>query len=192
MFDRPDFLNNAVNISRMIISHKISEGDIVVDATVGHGNDTLFLARIVGRSGKVYGFDVHKEAIRNTERLLEHNNCSGNVELINDGHQHLDRYVRKKIKLALFNLGYLPNFGRESATRYDTTMEALRKSIDVLDSYGLVLLVIYHGHLDGVREKKEISDFAASLPQRKYNVFYLDLINQINNPPVLIGIEKRE
>ncbi|NLP30485.1 MAG: rRNA methyltransferase, partial [Clostridiales bacterium] len=45
-----------------ILSEYVSEGDIVVDATAGNGNDTLALAKLVKKTGKVYSFDVQDEA----------------------------------------------------------------------------------------------------------------------------------
>ncbi len=36
----------------------VRTGDVVVDATCGNGLDSLWLARAVGRSGKLYAFDI--------------------------------------------------------------------------------------------------------------------------------------
>ena len=42
-----------------------------MDATVGNGHDTVFLARLVGETGKVIGFDIQEQAIKNTTERLE-------------------------------------------------------------------------------------------------------------------------
>lgn len=191
MFDRPDFLNNAVSVSRMVMSHKISEGDIVVDATMGNGNDTLFLAQQVGEKGKVYAFDVQAVALENTTKLLEDRVLLDRVELIHDSHEKMDEYIKEKVKLVLFNLGYLPGVNKDITTRPDTTLPAISKALQLLDDYGLVVLVVYHGHKNGMMEKIAIEHFARDLFQKDYNVFNFELINQANNPPLLIGIEKR-
>lgn len=60
-----------VDLVKSIVAGVVSEGDTVVDATVGNGNDTIFLARLVGEKGKVYGFDIQQEAINNTGELLK-------------------------------------------------------------------------------------------------------------------------
>ncbi len=52
----------------------ISEGDIVLDCTVGNGNDTLTLARLVGDKGQVYGFDIQSIALQRTKEKLEGEN----------------------------------------------------------------------------------------------------------------------
>jgi len=191
MFDRPDFLNNSVNIAKMICSYKTNLGDAVIDATMGNGNDTLFLSQLVGPTGKVYAFDIQKEAIDNTKKILLKNNSQQNTELICDGHENLDQYIKEEVKLVLFNLGYLPGTDRNCMTKYETTISAIKKALPRLSPHGLILLVIYTGHESGKIEKDEILKFASSLPQNEYNVFYTDMLNQPNNPPVLLGIEKR-
>lgn len=40
----------------------VRSGDCVVDATLGNGHDTLFLAKLVGPAGHLYGFDVQARA----------------------------------------------------------------------------------------------------------------------------------
>ena len=35
----------------------VQPGDLVVDATAGNGNDTLWLAEAVGANGRVHAFD---------------------------------------------------------------------------------------------------------------------------------------
>ncbi|MCL6617576.1 MAG: class I SAM-dependent methyltransferase, partial [Anoxybacillus ayderensis] len=59
--------------ARSLIDFAVKEGDVVVDATVGNGHDTLYLAERVGESGHVFGFDIQAQAIENTtKRLREH------------------------------------------------------------------------------------------------------------------------
>ncbi|WP_242946931.1 class I SAM-dependent methyltransferase, partial [Clostridium haemolyticum] len=36
-----------------------------------------------------------------------------------------------------------------------------------------------------------VEEFASTLNQKEYNVMKLEFINQVNNPPILIAIEKR-
>ena len=43
---------------------ELRPGDVVVDATVGNGFDTVFLAQQVGENGLVYGFDIQIQAIQ--------------------------------------------------------------------------------------------------------------------------------
>ena len=59
--------NNPSDICDFYIDKVVCEGDIVVDATVGNGNDTLKLSNAVGGKGKVYGFDIQMEAINSAK-----------------------------------------------------------------------------------------------------------------------------
>ena len=192
MFDSPEFLNRSVNIARVFISQKVKEGDTVVDATAGNGNDTLFLAQSVGASGKVYSFDVQSQAIDNTKKLLDENGLSGNVTLIQDGHENLDSYIKEGIKVVVFNLGYLPGSDKSVSTNPKNTITAIGKALPLLVNGGAIFLAIYYGEPTGPEEKDRVLEFTSNLDQQQYNVSYLSLINQANNPPSLLSIEKRE
>lgn len=57
-------------IHQVLKSH-ISEGDLCIDATMGKGNDTLFLCQQTGLTGKVAAFDIQKAALDFTEEKLK-------------------------------------------------------------------------------------------------------------------------
>ena len=67
-------LERILPYSHTLMEKAASNGDIVVDGTVGNGNDTVFLAKLVGPTGKVYGFDIQKEAIERTKNGCKKNN----------------------------------------------------------------------------------------------------------------------
>lgn len=52
----------ATRMAQDIVKKVIDETDIAVDATLGNGNDTLFLSNLLHR-GKVYAFDIQTIAI---------------------------------------------------------------------------------------------------------------------------------
>ncbi len=91
----------------------------------------------------------------------------------------------------IFNLGYLPGKDHNITTKAETTIKALKKSLKLLDDNGIVLLVIYYGHESGKEEKAALEKFTSKLDQKVYNVMKNSFINQVNNPPLLICIEKR-
>ncbi|QGU96779.1 methyltransferase domain-containing protein [Clostridium bovifaecis] len=180
-----------MNLAKAIAINKLRSGDTVIDATMGNGNDTVFLAGLVGKEGKVYSFDIQDIAIENTEEKLKSANIFSNVKLIHDGHENIDKYVNEKVKLVMFNLGYLPSASHEITTKAETTITAIKKSLEVLDRDGVILLVIYHGHDNDKMERCAVEKLASNLDQKEYNVIRLEFINQMNNPPLLIAIEKR-
>lgn len=186
-----NYFNNAINIARNICIKKIKKGDIVVDATMGNGNDTLFLAELIGDIGRIYSFDIQENAVKNTMEKLKNSNIKCEVNLILDGHENINKHVKEKVSLVIFNLGYLPRAEHRVTTKSDTTITAIQKSLEILDAYGLVIIVVYHGHPEGKDEKIAIEEFISNLNQREYNVVQMNFVNQINNPPMLIVIEKR-
>ena len=89
-----------LEMAHQFLAEVITKEDVVVDATMGNGHDTAFLAQLAGR---VYAFDIQEQALVNTQERLEKLGLQ-NVQLILDGHQHVDYYVTN-LKAAIFNLG---------------------------------------------------------------------------------------
>lgn len=185
------FLNKVTDLNKVILEDVVSKGDIVIDATMGNGYDTKYLAEKVGEDGFVYSFDVQEEAIKSTKKRLEKENLLDRVKLILDGHQNIDIYVKDKVSCVMFNLGYLPRAKHQIITKPKTTLEAIKKSLDLLKPHGVISIAIYTGHEGGMDECNEVFDFVSKLDQSEYNVLNCNFINQINNPPRLILIEKK-
>lgn len=186
-----NYLTNAMNLGKELCIKKVKNGDVVVDATMGNGNDTLFLSKLVGDNGKVYAFDIQKEAIKNTRKRLKEEGVLDRVNLIEDGHENMDKYILDKVDLVMFNLGYLPKGEHEITTKAETTLKAIKKSLKILKKNGILIVIIYHGHKNGKEEKIAIENYSKELNQKEYNVIDLSFINEVNNPPVLLAIEKR-
>ena len=182
---------NAVEFAHDIIKRKIQKGDVVVDATVGNGNDTALLAHLVGNAGMVYGFDIQKKAIEKTKDRLIALDLSEKVTLINDSHEMLDKYIKEEIDLVIFNLGYLPSGDHEITTESKSTLISIHKSTERLKKFGLIIVVIYSGHAKGMQEKLEIEKFTTKLNQKEFNVVKINFSNQMNNPPSIVIIEKK-
>ena len=166
----------------------VEEDGVAVDATVGNGEDTLFLSRL---SRKVYAFDIQQEAIDNTRELLERNNRH-NVELIKDSHENMDQYVREQPNLIVFNLGYLPDGNKTVTTQTDSTLIALRKSLEMVKINGLISIVMYWGHEEGKKERQAILEFSKDLDPGRYHCVYLNMINQKNCPPEILLITRKK
>ncbi len=86
-----------LDFSHQLLKDCIKEGETVVDATCGNGNDTLFLSKLVGKTGQVYAFDIQEQAITQTKQLLEENK-QVNVTLILDSHANMEKYLPETIK----------------------------------------------------------------------------------------------
>jgi len=173
----------------------VKQGDVVIDATVGNGNDTVLLSQLVGEKGKVFGFDIQAEAIERTTERLQNSLHIHNVQLFLAGHEKVKSFVPEqfwgKISASIFNLGYLPKGNHQITTKADTTILAIQDMFEIMKSGGIIVLVIYSGHPEGKVEKEVVMDYVKSIDQTKADVLLYQFINQKNAPPFIIAIEKK-
>lgn len=183
-------LERVLQYAKTLLRDTVEIGDTVVDATAGNGHDTLFLAELVGETGRVYAFDVQQQAVDATMKRLAEAGVQARCEVILDGHEQVANYVSKPIKAAVFNLGYLPGAAHDVITKPSTTVAALESLLQQLVVGGMIVLVIYYGHEGGKEERDRVLDYVASLPQKQVHVLRYEFINQQNNPPFVIALEK--
>ena len=169
----------------------IRPGDTVVDFTMGNGNDTLFLSETVGKTGKVYAFDIQEDALTSTRAHLEEAGAPHNYTLICASHHLVKEYVREPIKAGMFNLGYLPRSGRKAVTTMRaTTMPAVEAALDLLSDDGVLLVAVYPGHEEGNLEGQMLSEYFATLDRRKICVSRFQIINSPTSPYFFIAEKK--
>lgn len=138
-------------------------GDTVVDATLGNGHDTLFLAKAVGQRGKVIGFDIQEDALVATaQRLKSEGIGEDRYELHLKSHAEIARHVPVAVKAVMFNLGYLPGGDKAKITQMESTLIALSDAIDLLAPGGLMTVMCYPGHPGGDREAEAVRGFLNS------------------------------
>lgn len=177
------------NITEYFINTYIHPGSIAVDATAGNGNDTLKLCKAVTQTGKVYAFDIQNIALHETENKLKSENFR-NFELICDSHSNLDSYVKDTVDAVIFNLGYLPGGDHNLQTKYDTTITAIEKSLDILSDSGFISVTVYYGKNSGCEEKEVVMEYLRNINHKKYTVLTCDFHNRPNNPPITVIITK--
>lgn len=177
------------NITEYFIDNLLKKGDIAIDATAGNGNDTLKLCRKVGKEGKVYAFDIQDKAIEETKKLIFESGFS-NAEIIKDSHEFMDKYISQEVKAVIFNLGYLPGGDHSLQTKGETTIEAIKKALELLCDDGFIAIMIYYGKNSGTEEKLVVTDFLKKLDHKKYTVTLHDFYNRPNNPPITAVITK--
>ncbi len=168
-----------------IIDSSINSKSIIIDATCGNGNDTVYLAQ---KSKKVFSFDIQKEAIDKTSEKIKNIN---NVTLINDGHEKILEYISEKIDFVIFNLGYLPNGDKTISTKFETTQKAIESSFQLLNSGGKIIIVVYWGHEEGRVESEFLKTYLESFPMNSADIMIHALVNKPNNPPYIYEIVKR-
>lgn len=187
-------LERILTFSKSIVQKATKPGDVAVDATIGNGHDTLFLADLVGEAGFVYGFDIQQAAINETtKRLIEHS--IHHVKLICDGHEHFAKHIdvihHHNISSAMFNLGYLPGSDKSITTQGRTTIQAIESIFHHLKINGIIVLAVYSGHMEGSIEKDQLLECLQHVDQTIAHVLIYRFINQTQDAPFVIAIEKR-
>ena len=180
-------MKKPLEMAHDFLAQVITREDIVVDATMGNGHDTLFLGKL---AKQVYAFDIQEQALEKTSQRLQEAGLT-NVELLLQGHETVDQFVTEA-KAGIFNLGYLPSADKSIITKPQTTIEALEKLCQLLVKGGRIAIMIYYGHEGGDIERDAVMDFVSQLPQQEYTATIYRTLNQINNPPFLVMIEKLE
>lgn len=178
-----------LDISKKFLeSLDLCEKATLCDFTMGNGHDTEYLCRL-SRGGKVYAFDVQKQAVENTRKRLEEAGLLDNAVLIHDSHANAEQYIKEEIDAGMFNLGYLPGGDKTIHTMRESTLPAIQSAIKLLKPGGIVTINVYPGHEEGNLEGQMLLE-ELSKYDKKY--FCMTLIKLINSPdaPFIIVCEK--
>lgn len=153
-------------LAQQAVQRVLRPGDRAVDATLGNGHDTLFMARQVIPGGRVIGFDVQATALEQTRRRLAEANMDGAVDLLLCGHEHMRERVPPDwpgtVAAVMFNLGYLPGGDKSLTTHIASTLTALDQAVALLRDGGLISLLVYRGHRGGADEAAAVADWIAA------------------------------
>lgn len=152
-------------------------GDRVIDATMGNGQDTCALARLVGERGKVIAFDVQQAAVDSTARVLEREGLADRCELHLLSHDRIPEAVGEPVRLAVFNLGWLPGGDKSVTTRWETMQKAVEACMALLLPGGVITICAYPGHAEGDRELNELAQWLSKVPPQQFNILRQRFIN---------------
>ena len=172
-----------VGLHKHFIMEHLREGDVAVDFTMGNGNDTLFLSRAVGESGRVYAFDIQEDALTSTREHLKTNGAPENYTLICASHHRVKEFVSGPIKAGMFNLGYLPRSGRKAVTTMrETTMPAVEAALELLAPDGVLIVAIYPGHEEGALEGEMLREYFSGLSKYRICPSEFKILNSPTSP----------
>jgi SAM-dependent methyltransferase len=188
-------VHSVLDHAHVLATRALESGDVAVDATIGNGHDTVVLARAVGANGRVFGFDVQASAIDETRGRLQTEGVVAPVDLFQHGHEDMARHLPEAcagtVGAVTFNLGYLPGSASDCTTTPETTIPALNAALRLLRPGGVVTVVVYTGHEGGPEEAEAVDAWAADLPQERFHALSYQFVNQQNDPPRLVAVEKR-
>ncbi|MGM1019548.1 MAG: class I SAM-dependent methyltransferase [Bacillota bacterium] len=189
---------SVLSYAHQLVAARIQPGDTAIDATVGTGADTLFLAKAAGRRGRVYGFDIQQEALQLARRRLDDDESPSlaEVSLLLQGHEQMREAVpdklHGKVAAVMFNLGYLPSEGADPSviTHTDSTLTALDAAMYLLRPRGILTAVLYPGHAGGGEEAEAVLQWASVLPVSSgQSIIYRQL--QRAASPYVVAVEKK-
>ena len=185
------FEKKIVDIVHQLFMEYVHEGDIVIDATAGGGQDTLKLCECVGSTGKVYAFDIQQEAVKSTNELLQRLGYQAQVLL--ESHTEMDRYAQEgTVDCITFNFGWLPGGDHSIHTQTETSLQAIEKGLKLLRVGGIMSLCIYYGRDTGFAEKDAILEYLQQVDSKKYTVIVPAFHNRPNCPPIPVCIIRDE
>jgi predicted methyltransferase len=181
---------NPVKKAQELITEIFRPGDLSIDATMGNGSDTGFLASAAGEKGYVFAFDIQDSAIRNTESRLDALGMRDRVSLIKANHELMSKHLPSdafgKIKAIMFNLGYLPGGDKDIITNPDSTISALNQCIQLMHPEGIITVVMYSGHSGGMAECAAIKSWAENINNEYTVAYFLAPIGSQNSPELLV------
>ena len=183
-----------VQQAHALIAEVLQPGDCAIDATLGNGHDTLFLARCVGLGGKVFGFDIQQAALDATWQRLDEAGLSAALSLYHAGHELLHMLVPEpyhgRVRAVMFNLGYLPGGDKLHITHIPTTLAALNGAAQLLQEGGRISVLAYTGHAGGREEAESVKAWARALSPVSFSVRIETLPGTSTSAPELILIER--
>jgi len=183
-----NFVARPTEAAHELVRRRVKAGDRVVDATVGNGHDTVFLAELVGRRGHVDGFDIQDEAMESTRQKLAAL-PRAQVTLHQVGHETMADLVEPPVQAVMFNLGYLPGGNKKVVTRVASTTRAILSALGLLSSTGIVSIVVYPGHPGGREEADAILVLCQSLADTRFAAKVHKASSPKPTAPFLVTIE---
>lgn len=181
---------SARHIAARAFEGYLRPGDTAVDATLGRGRDCARLCELVGETGRVFGFDVQPQALEETRALLAQRGLLPRAGLFLMGHERMAEVVPPGVRLAAFNLGWLPGHDKRLTTRTDTTLRAVEAALALLAPGGALVACCYPGHPEGKREQDAVEAFAQGLPPSRYLALFHHFVNGGPGAPSCLVVEK--
>ena len=183
-------LRGPVPLSHLFIRRFVARGDRVIDATCGNGHDTLLLAELAGPNGRVWAFDIQREALEATAARLAEAGHGDSVVLVHAGHETMAEHCRGPVKAAVFNLGYLPGGDRTVVTRPESTLAGLEQALALIAPGGVVIITLYPGHEGGQQEAALLEARLTQLPPAGFHAWRMGQMNVPATAPYVIMIQK--
>lgn len=162
----------------------LEKKDGVVDATLGNGHDTAYLASLVPQ-GWVVGLDIQQKAIDEAQKKTA---AFPHVTLLL--HDHISfPPLPSPPALIVYNLGYLPSSSHEKKTTRESTLLSLESALALKPR--ALSITCYSGHAGGEEEERGVISWGENLSSAEFEVRHHRWLNRPKSPSFL-WIERRE
>ena len=173
----------AVKLVQDFLAARLADPRLCIDATCGNGGDTAFLCRLVGKEGRVLGFDIQPEAIASTRQNLARKGLA--AELHCDSHANLLQYVQPgTVDAVMFNFGWLPGADHGVFSHAQSSIPALEAALEALRPGGVLSAILYSGKVIGSDEKTEILQWMRSRPLKQCTALVCGFANWADTAPL--------
>ena len=173
----------AVKLVQDFLAARLADPRLCIDATCGNGGDTAFLCRLVGKEGRVLGFDIQPEAIASTRQNLARKGLA--AELHCDSHANLLQYVQPgTVDAVMFNFGWLPGADHGVFSHAQSSIPALEAALEALRPGGVLSAILYSGKVIGSDEKTEILQWMRSRPLKQCTALVCSFANWADTAPL--------
>jgi SAM-dependent methyltransferase len=185
-----------VEWAHLALERLVHRDGLVIDATVGNGQDSLFLTRLIGGTGHLFGFDIQENALAWSRKTLTEAGVSETqFTFFLQSHAEMPLYLpartQKAVNAIVFNLGYLPGGDKSVTTLAQTTLAALTSSMELLAPGGVISITTYPGHDTGLHEASAVSKWVESLPSSQTEIHRICAIKTLTPAPELWLLLKR-
>lgn len=176
---------NHLHLAHYFWEKFLSPTDWAIDATCGSGKDTEKLAELTPLGG-VIALDIQEEALTRTKLKLKRPLLE-RVHFFRQSHEDFPALAYEKpISLIVYNLGYLPGSDKQITTLASTTLHSIQKGLELLKSHGILSIMCYPGHPEGLIEKNAILEFIATLDVKKTLTFHYQNVSKPLSPSLII------
>jgi hypothetical protein len=172
-------LNYAHNYWRLFVR----PGYRVIDATVGNGHDTLFLAQLLKGEGELIGYDIQLEALDQAKLRLQ-TLSDAELKMITLKCRSHASFEEEYANLIVYNLGYLPGGNKRITTCVETTLQSLKDALHIAKG-GAISITCYPGHEEGRREQGAVLDFLKTISPSEWQVCFHEWLNRPLSPTLL-------
>jgi hypothetical protein len=148
------------------IAETFKKPSVVLDLTLGNGNDALFCLQ---KGHRVLGLDIQAVAI---ERSEHHCKDHPNHVFHQINHAQLDDVIHEKLDCVLMNSGYLPDGDETLTTSLPDSIEALEKSIALMRLSGFLIVTLYRKQDGGLDEALGIEGYLRQNKKLRFDQSY--------------------